>query len=103
MKVRKKFWYNQKQKCIEERSKRYVLLRDGSFVLNKICFISHRDIFEYPRELRKINTSFQYVEIGAGLGEFMTYLTSGLRKDSPKPIVIDPANYELLLEMLEFS
>ncbi len=41
--------------------------------------------------------SFQYVEIGAGLGEFIpTIARFSLKK---RPIVIDPANYELMLEM----
>lgn len=43
---------------------------------------------------------WQYVEVGAGLGEFIPRLIEN--ELWRKPIVIDPANYELMAEMLHF-
>ena len=43
----------------------------------------------------------QYIEVAAGLGEFIPKLTENKRLRN-KPIVIDPGNYELMREMLNY-
>lgn len=69
-------------------------------------FITGRNFEEYIINLRdlEINPELQYLEVGAGLGEFMPHLIknhgSYLKK---KPIVIDPANYEVMDKMLDYA
>src|SRR3990167_921555 len=62
--------------------------------------------YSYPASVRKIITNLahnldqnlQYIEVGAGLGEFVPKLI-GAQIDK-KPIVIDPAPYGIMQEML---
>jgi len=69
-----------------------------SYVIDRIE-ITARDLRDYHR-LPKFNPTWQYLEVGAGLGEFSPSLVGRVGK---KPIVIDPANYHLLAEMLDDS
>lgn len=62
--------------------------------------VSASTLNHYPEEIRDINPNFQYVNIGAGLDEFTEKL--GAANLSQKPVVIDPANYELMAEMLTY-
>lgn len=48
------------------------------------------------------DSSKQYVEVGAGLGEFIQRVAL-LKNGNIPPIVIDPADYALLEEMLRFT
>ncbi|MEK6900097.1 MAG: hypothetical protein AABX05_03150 [Nanoarchaeota archaeon] len=65
--------------------------------------ITGRKISSYDQKVRElqIDPSLQYLEIGAGMGE----LTPHIVKHQPlkKPIVIDPANYLLMMDMLKFA
>ena len=67
--------------------------------------ITARDISDYPDEIRKLleksGTGFQYVEVGAGLGEYVCEIA--IRGVLPKPIMIDPVDYSLLERMLVFA
>ena len=61
--------------------------------------ITSRELKNYKPEVRDLKTSpeFQYTEVGAGLGEFIPYIAS---KGVPLPMVIDPADYPLMKDML---
>ncbi|MEK6900098.1 MAG: hypothetical protein AABX05_03155 [Nanoarchaeota archaeon] len=62
--------------------------------------ITTRDIGRYLNlPSMNINPSLQYLEVGAGLGEFTPLVV----RSNPRhrPIVIDPANYPLMLKMLK--
>ena len=68
--------------------------------------LTSRDLSFYVRtfpELREVNPKFQYVEVGAGLGGWITSLIDKIGKNSPKPIVIDMADYRLIQAMLRYS
>jgi len=64
--------------------------------------------YNYPASVRKIITNLahnldknlQYIEVGAGLGELIPKLI-GAQIDK-RPIVIDPAPYGIMQEMLEY-
>lgn len=68
--------------------------------------VTSRSVKEYPKQVidHKINPDFQYIEVGAGHGEFIPSIVRS-QNNSPKvkPIVIEPANYELMRELLLFS
>jgi hypothetical protein len=71
-----------------------------------MCPITHRSFSEY-QELYKIPEGFvpepdkQYLEVGAGLGEFVPKIVRELDdRLSNRPVVIDPVDYGLLIEML---
>jgi hypothetical protein len=66
--------------------------------------ITASGIDKYPEKVRnmKINPSFQYLEVGAGYGEFIPCLASALDENSPKPIVIDPAYYDVMGGILSY-
>ena len=59
----------------------------------------------YNSELSEIvetpDLTTQYVEIGAGLGEFIPALVKNSRLRY-KPIVVDPARYDLMAEMFYY-
>lgn len=76
--------------------------QDGVSLSETIMGITSRDISYYPQELFPINPLGQYCEVGPGLGGFTPYLAhaQGIQK---KPIAIDPANYELMGEMLIYA
>ncbi|MBI2665970.1 hypothetical protein HYX12_05080 [Candidatus Woesearchaeota archaeon] len=62
--------------------------------------ISASTLRHYPGGLREIDPNLQYINVGAGLDEFTEKLgASSLLKT---PVVIDPANYELMAEMLGY-
>lgn len=71
--------------------------------LKRDLFYGEDDTGEYSREVQQLAHApplgYQCIEIGAGLGEFIPKLVE--KGVSVKPIVIDPANYSLLLEMLQ--
>jgi hypothetical protein len=55
-------------------------------------------------KLLPLDSSLQYVEIGAGLGEFTPYLIKQLGTSlRHKPIVIDPADYAIMKDMLHYA
>ena len=61
--------------------------------------ITSRDVEKYLNlPSMNINPLLQYLEVGAGLGEFTPLVV----RNNPinKPIVIDPANYPLMLDLL---
>ena len=69
-------------------------------------FVTCRDLRDYDREIKehKINPNFKYVEIGAGLGEFIPNLIDRYgSKLKYKPIVIDPINYSLIRDIINFT
>ena len=73
---------------------------------NNTMLITGRDLSQYGRPVRrlKIKPSLQFVVVGAGMCEFIPSLVrrfSGRMKH--KPIVIDPANYELMISMLKHA
>lgn len=61
--------------------------------------ITGRDIKDY-KKVKPLNRELQYLELGPGLGEFTPYASDSCSK---KPIAIDVANYDIVIEMLEFS
>lgn len=66
-------------------------------------FITARDFKNYDEDVQKIplDSTKQYVEIGAGLGGFIPHLVSAFNNNLTNlPIVIDPANYNLMKKML---
>ena len=69
-------------------------------------FITGRNIQEYDADIRNhiINPSYQYVEVGAGLGEFTPRLMETFGDEiNNRPIIIDPANYDALNGLLDFA
>lgn len=60
--------------------------------------------YNYPRAVSKIvanpDRNLQYIEVGAGLGEFIQKLIDA--QIDKRPIVIDPAPYGIMQEMLEY-
>ena len=65
-------------------------------------WITGRGINEYDYNTPTIiDPSLQYLEVGAGMGEFTPLVV----RNNPRniPIIIDPANYPLMLEMLQFA
>lgn len=72
----------------------------------KKLYITGRKIEEYCECVRnhKVDNSMQYMEIGAGLGDFIPKLIlESQGKLEKRPIVIDPANYQVMQQMLEES
>jgi|APSaa5957512622_1039677.scaffolds.fasta_scaffold90475_2 hypothetical protein len=75
------------------------------------CCSTGRNLAEYGEYKNHFLTpgkisdpSKQYLEVGAGIGEFVPYLVRKFGKTlKNKPIVIDPINYTGLREMLDFS
>lgn len=68
--------------------------------------ITGRDIADYKRDFpdMRFDASLKYVEVGAGLGEFIPYIIQMFDgKLKNKPIVIDPADYALMKEMLTYA
>ncbi len=68
--------------------------------------ITGRDLNEHDQFLRDlcIDPSLQYVEIGAGLGEFTPSLVDRYNGSlEHKPIVIDPADYQVIRELLKYA
>lgn len=66
--------------------------------------ITGRDMDEYVPSIKRlpINSKYQYLEIGAGLGELVPHLVKsgyGIKR----PIIIDPVNYDLILSMLLYA
>lgn len=69
-------------------------------------FITARDIGEYDEEIKSmiINPSLQYVEVGAGLGEFIPRIIRRFGDSLvSRPIVVDPAKYEVMYSLLDFA
>jgi len=69
--------------------------------------VTYRSLAEY-RQFGAIPRDFlpepdkQYLEVGAGLGEFVPYIVRSLSSSLiHRPIVIDPVDYALIIELLE--
>lgn len=64
--------------------------------------VTGRRIQDYERPIREMPLfpNRQYVEVGAGLGEFVPHLLRTVKDLAHKPIVIDPADYSLMHDML---
>jgi len=65
--------------------------------------VSESDLRTYLKHLSclPINPNFQYLEIGAGLGEFTPFIADALHgRLKSRPIVIDLADYELMKDMM---
>lgn len=79
--------------------------------------ITARELYEYGSEggawqdevysdffpKMKIDPSAQYVEVGAGLGGLIPHILECQKSSSPKPVVIDPANYPLMKDMIYYA
>ena len=64
--------------------------------------ITGRSIKQYPDIV--MNPHFQYIEIGAGISEFIPSFVKKFGKTIEyKPIVIDPANYILMKDMVSYA
>lgn len=71
-------------------------------ILNhKEVMVTGRDIKDYHPQIKdiSIDPSKVYLEVGAGLGEFIHVVVQ--QNPLQKPIVVDPADYTLMLKMLE--
>ncbi|MDP2924737.1 MAG: hypothetical protein Q8N99_00025 [Nanoarchaeota archaeon] len=73
---------------------------------NNSMWITGRNLIDYdPKVIELIlNPELQYIDVGAGIGEFIPRLVRTF--DSRlihKPIIIEPADYELMLDMLDYS
>ncbi|GEM_PF-5542549 len=70
-------------------------------VNNKEVMVTGRDLKHYHSQIRDLafDPSKVYLEIGAGLGEFIPRVVE--QNPVHRPIVIDPVNYVLLSEMLQ--
>ncbi len=68
---------------------------------NMEVMVTGRDIKDYNSSIREISLdpSKVYVEIGAGIGEFIPLVVQ--QNPIQRPVVIDPVNYALMLEMLQ--
>lgn len=108
-------------KALEDKSTKYSLvLIDDEIDLGRVHFvnwnkadprfpetgipITGRSLTEYAKHLPNlvISPKLQYVEVGAGLGEFIPALAERFNEKIRPPIIIDPANYPLMREMLEY-
>lgn len=90
--------------CHEEGFPSCLFSFTGNLPDFKGCSITNRDYpYEYPFKLTQmlLNNPGQVVDVGAGLGEFVPKLAA--QNPECKPIVIDPVNYDLMAEMLEFA
>lgn len=79
----------------------YISSRNG----RRIFRVTGRDLGEYicfPKG-KFPNLEGQCVEVGAGFGELIPYIAINNKGHSSKPIAIDPANYELMIEILKKS
>lgn len=67
--------------------------------------ITLRNIWAYGELVPnlKIDPTKSYMEVGAGIGGFISHVDKFLKPSSPRPLVIDPANYALMRDMLNFS
>ena len=68
--------------------------------------VTSRDWNQYPTEFKNIplDSTKCYAEIGIGLGEGLIAIGEALKWDTKYPLtVIEPADYSLMLEMLNFA
>ena len=74
---------------------------DLPLVNDREVMVTGRDIKHYDPQIQdiSIHPSKVYLEVGAGLGEFIP--RAAQQNPVQRPIVIDPVNYALMLEMLE--
>ena len=72
---------------------------------NSKMLVTARDFSDYNANVLKIpiDSKFQYIEVGAGLGGFVQYVVEKLEGSCPRPIIIDPVNYDVLLNLLAFA
>lgn len=72
---------------------------------NSMMFVTGRSLNEYDERVYTIPISadFQYIEVGAGLGEFIPHIVKTLNCQGKRPIVIDLVNYNLLQDLLSFA
>jgi hypothetical protein len=59
----------------------------------------------YPAEVRKlkITPGLQYLEVGAGYGGFIPRVLLGSRQGSPRPIIIDSADFDAMHGLLSYA
>ena len=71
----------------------------------KTCGVTARDMEEYPGDIRdlKVNPAGQYVFVGSGLGEELSYVRQRLATDAPLPLVIDPARFDVMKKMIAYA
>jgi len=62
--------------------------------------VTARDLNEYPRGSFKVERHKQYTEVGAGLGEFVSY---AVQRCIRPVIVIDPVDYGNLYAMIKYA
>lgn len=80
-----------------------------SILNNARMLVTARNIEEYDRRVSKIpiQSDFQYVEVGAGLGGFVPHIIEKQKADYKNnylpAIIIDPINYEILRDLLVYS
>ncbi len=69
------------------------------------CLVTARDMSGYKALIRNHQQSreLQYIDVGAGLGEFTPNLIRKFDSLPYKPIIIDPFNYDLATEMMEYA
>ena len=67
--------------------------------------ITARSINQYPKDINSFlsKPNLQYIEVGCGLGEFLPLIIQKKKQTSSLPIAIDPANYELMRDMLKYA
>ena len=83
---------------------RQIMFKQEVGISKESVYITGRTLEEYDEDVRNIpfDQNAQYMEIGAGLGGFIPSLIDRLGDSlNKKPIVVDQANYELMLQMLK--
>ncbi len=74
--------------------------------INRGLWITARDFQEYDPDIRNhmVYPAYQYIDVGAGLGEFIPRLVKTFEsKLENLPLIIDPANYDAMQGLLDFS
>lgn len=66
--------------------------------------VSSRGLRDYPSGLKNnLNPGLKYLEVGPGLAEFIPHLVKLQSGTTVKPIAIDPVNYNLIGELLQYA
>jgi hypothetical protein len=78
----------------------------GEKEYNRGHYITARDMGEYDNEVKDliIKPDLQYLEVGAGLGEFTPSIIRKFNGELLyRPIVIDPVNYDVMYSLIKFA